>query len=93
MKRKEYGTGVDMISFTKPGASAPCHVMGAQAAQAALKDAGLEYSLMQQACVGYVYGHSTCGRATQRQVENARIALQHNLGRSGACTVTMYGME
>lgn len=31
------------------------------------------------------------GRADQRQVEGARIGLQHNLGLGGACVVTMYG--
>jgi acetyl-CoA acetyltransferase len=30
------------------------------------------------------------GQAERRQVENARIALQHNLGIGGACVVTMY---
>lgn len=30
------------------------------------------------------------GTAEQRQVEGARIALQHNLGIGGACVVTMY---
>ncbi|MEY4750113.1 MAG: hypothetical protein RIQ60_2327, partial [Pseudomonadota bacterium] len=30
------------------------------------------------------------GRAEQRQVEGARIALQHNLGLGGACVVTLY---
>lgn len=30
------------------------------------------------------------GRADKRQVPNARIALQHNLGLGGACVVTMY---
>ncbi|MEQ1754459.1 MAG: lipid-transfer protein [Micropepsaceae bacterium] len=30
------------------------------------------------------------GTAEQRQVEGARIALQHNLGLGGACVVTMY---
>ena len=34
--------GVDMIPFRKPGSSAPCHVMGAQAARLALADAGLD---------------------------------------------------
>ncbi|PFH87755.1 lipid-transfer protein [Bacillus sp. AFS088145] len=32
------------------------------------------------------------GQAQKRQVENARIALQHNLGLGGACVVTMYRM-
>lgn len=30
------------------------------------------------------------GQADKRQVENASIALQHNLGLGGACVVTMY---
>jgi len=30
------------------------------------------------------------GQAEKRQVENARVALQHNLGLGGACVVTMY---
>ena len=30
------------------------------------------------------------GQADQRQVEGARIALQHNLGLGGACVVTLY---
>ncbi len=30
------------------------------------------------------------GQADKRQVEGARIALQHNLGLGGACVVTMY---
>jgi acetyl-CoA acetyltransferase len=29
-------------------------------------------------------------QADQRQVEGARVALQHNLGLGGACVVTMY---
>ena len=30
------------------------------------------------------------GTAEQRQVEGARLALQHNLGLGGACVVTLY---
>ncbi len=30
------------------------------------------------------------GQADQRQVEGARVALQHNLGLGGACVITMY---
>ncbi|WNG54072.1 lipid-transfer protein [Archangium gephyra] len=30
------------------------------------------------------------GQSEQRQVEGARVALQHNLGLGGACVVTMY---
>ncbi|HEY2035290.1 MAG TPA: lipid-transfer protein [Rhizomicrobium sp.] len=55
--------GVGMIPFTKPGQSEAYHVMGSKAARIALKDAGLEYSDVQQAFVGYVYGDSTAGQA------------------------------
>jgi acetyl-CoA acetyltransferase len=51
-----------MIPFVKPGANAPYHVMGAEAAQLALADAGIDYGKVQQAYVGYVYGDSTCGQ-------------------------------
>jgi len=33
------------------------------------------------------------GQAGPRQVEGARIALQHNIGLGGACVVTMYRRE
>ena len=33
------------------------------------------------------------GQAEQRQVEGARLALQHNLGLGGACVVTLYERE
>lgn len=55
--------GIGMIPFSKPGTSAPYDVMGETAARAALADAGLDYGLVQQAYVGYVYGDSTCGQA------------------------------
>ena len=55
--------GVGMLPFTKPGASAPYHEMGRDAARLALADAGLAYEFVQQAYVGYVYGDSTCGQA------------------------------
>jgi acetyl-CoA acetyltransferase len=33
------------------------------------------------------------GQAEQRQVEGARLALQHNLGLGGACVVTLYAKQ
>ena len=62
MSRKVYVAGVGMIPFTKPGAGDPYHVMGAKAARAALNDARLDYTLVEQAYAGYVYGDSTCGQ-------------------------------
>lgn len=63
MQRPVHVVGVGMIPFTKPGASDPYTVMGARAAKLALEDAGVDYSLVQQAYVGYVYGDSTAGQA------------------------------
>ena len=62
MASRAYVAGVGMIPFVKPGANAPYHVMGAEAAKLALTDAGLDYGKVQQAYVGYVYGDSTCGQ-------------------------------
>lgn len=41
----------------------------------------------------YELTHQLRGTADARQVEGARIALQHNLGLGGACVVTVYGRE
>jgi acetyl-CoA acetyltransferase len=38
----------------------------------------------------YELTHQLRGSAGARQVEGARVALQHNLGLGGACVVTMY---
>ncbi|CAH0134098.1 putative acetyl-CoA acetyltransferase [Massilia sp. Bi118] len=62
MSQKVFVTGVGMIPFAKPGASAPYHEMGALAVRAALIDAGIAYDSVEQAYVGYVYGDSTCGQ-------------------------------
>ncbi|MET0983221.1 MAG: lipid-transfer protein, partial [Telluria sp.] len=59
---KVFVTGVGMIPFAKPGASAPYHEMAANAARAALQDAGIDYGDVEQAYAGYVYGDSTCGQ-------------------------------
>ena len=57
-----YVAGVGMVPFKKPGTSEAYDVMGAQAVQQALDDAGLVYTDVQQAYAGYVYGDSTCGQ-------------------------------
>jgi acetyl-CoA acetyltransferase len=63
-----YVAGVGMIPFTKPGESAGYPEMGAQATREALGDAGLAYSDVQQAYVGYVYGDSTSGQRALYEV-------------------------
>ncbi len=55
--------GVGMVPFKKPGRSDPYDVMGANAAKAALQDAGIDYGQVQQAYAGYVYGDSCSGQA------------------------------
>lgn len=62
MSRKVFVSGVGMIPFTKPSASAPYDEMGANAGRMALTDAGLSYDDIEQAYVGYVYGDSTSGQ-------------------------------
>ena len=75
MSQPVYVAGVGMIPFSKPGASAPYDEMGAQATTLALRDAGLDYNLVQQAMVGYVYGDSTCGQAALYRVGMSGIPV------------------
>ena len=62
MKRRVNVIGVGMTKFAKPGASDDYHVMAKAAGLAAMKDAGIQYSDVEQAFCGYVYGDSTCGQ-------------------------------
>ena len=75
MAGKVQVAGVGMIPFAKPGASAPYHAMGAEAARLALADAGLDYADVGQAYVGYVYGDSTCGQRALYQVGATGIPI------------------
>ncbi|MEY8205520.1 MAG: lipid-transfer protein [Bermanella sp.] len=51
--------GVDMVKFSKPGQQEPYRVMASKAIQGAVKEAGIEPMLIEQAFGGYVYGDST----------------------------------
>ncbi|MDH4610458.1 lipid-transfer protein [Pseudomonas sp. BN102] len=75
MSQKPLVAGVGMIPFVKPGTSGTYIEMGAEAIRLALKDAGLDYGLVQQAYAGYVYGSSTCGQAALYQVGMTGIPL------------------
>jgi len=75
MKRPSYVVGVGMIPFAKPGTSEAYDIMGARAVQLALKDAGLEYSKIEQAHAGYVYGDSTAGQAALYRVGMSGIPV------------------
>lgn len=75
MSQDVFVAGVGMTPFTKPGANEPYPVMAAKAAQAALKDAGLDYGRVQQAYVGYVYGDSTAGQRALYEVGMTGIPI------------------
>jgi acetyl-CoA acetyltransferase len=63
MSRKVYVAGVGMLPFSKPGAGDPYPLLGARAAQAALRDARVDYQSVEQAYAGFVYGDSCSGQA------------------------------
>lgn len=67
--------GVGMIPFAKPGAHEPYPVMAATATRLALEDAGLGYSDVQQAYVGFVYGDSTAGQRALYEVGMTGIPI------------------
>ncbi|WP_292937755.1 lipid-transfer protein [Noviherbaspirillum sp.] len=75
MSRKVYVSGVGMIPFAKPGASASYDQMGAAAGRLALDDAGIRYEDVQQAYVGYVYGDSTSGQKAVYQLGMTGIPI------------------
>ena len=62
MGRKVFVVGVGMTKFEKPGSREWDYPdMAREAGGKALEDAGIPYSEIEQACVGYCYGDSTCG--------------------------------
>lgn len=82
MQSRAHVAGMGTIPFARPSRAEANDVMARNAQMAALADAGLDYPSIKQAYVGYVYG--------DRQVENVKLALQHNLGLGGAAVVTLY---
>ncbi|KAG7227226.1 hypothetical protein INR49_013886, partial [Caranx melampygus] len=78
-KNRVFVIGVGMTKFDKPGArdNSDYPDMAKEAGEKALADAGIPYSAIEQACVGYVYGmtllDSTCGQR----------AIYHSLGLTG----------
>ncbi|XP_012970386.1 sterol carrier protein 2 isoform X3 [Mesocricetus auratus] len=74
-QRRVFVVGVGMTKFMKPGGenSRDYPDMAKEAGQKALADAQIPYSAVEQACIGYVYGDSTCGQR----------AIYHSLGLTG----------
>jgi acetyl-CoA acetyltransferase len=63
MARKVFVVGVGMTKFEKPGSRQWDYPdMAKEAGTKALQDAGIPYEEIEQACVGYCYGDSTCGQ-------------------------------
>ncbi|MBL4634797.1 MAG: lipid-transfer protein [Kofleriaceae bacterium] len=75
MSTKVNVLGVGMIKFAKPGASDDYNVMAAKAMREALKDASIDFSAVQQAYAGYVYGDSTCGQRAIYELGNTGIPV------------------
>jgi acetyl-CoA acetyltransferase len=69
MANKVFVVGVGMTKFEKPASRDWDYPdMAREAGQNALKDAGVDYSAIQQAAVGYCYGDSTCGERAVYQL-------------------------
>ena len=97
MKSNIVIAGVGMVPFRKPGQSDPYDVMGERAARAAIADAGISYSLIEQAVCGYVYGDSCAGQAALyrldingipifNQISKPRIRIIHHCSTVAACS-------
>lgn len=67
--------GVGMVPFKKPGQSESYDLMGERAVGNALADAGIPYSLIEQAFCGYVYGDSCAGQAALYRVDVSGIPI------------------
>lgn len=63
MGRRVFVVGVGMTKFEKPGKRDWDYPdMAKEAGTKALQDAGIPYGDVEQACVGYCFGDSTCGQ-------------------------------
>lgn len=75
MSRNVVVAGVGMVPFQTPSRGEPYPAMTEHAVRAALQDAGLDYTHMQQGYVGYVYGDSTSGQAALYQHGHTGIPI------------------
>lgn len=75
-RRKVYVVGVGMTKFMKPGSTGEDYPdFAKEAVMKALSDAKITYDRIQQACVGYVYGDSTCGQRALYEVGMSGIPI------------------
>src|SRR5262245_23540095 len=75
MGRNARVVGVGMVPFTTPSKSESYDVMAEKAVRAALADAHVDYTSVQQAFVGYVYGDSTSGQAALYRIGQSGIPV------------------
>ena len=76
MGRKVYVVGVGMTKFEKPGAKDWDYpAMAKEAGNKALVDAGISFDKVEQACVGYCYGDSTCGERAVYEIGMTGIPI------------------
>jgi len=63
MSRKVFVVRVGVTKFEKPGSKEWDYPdIALEAGTKALQDVGIPYDAVEQACVDYVYGDSTCGQ-------------------------------
>lgn len=75
MARRAIVAGVGMIPFATPSRTELYTRMAEGSVRNALADAGVDYSSVQQAYVGYVYGDSTSGQAALYGVGQTGIPI------------------
>jgi acetyl-CoA acetyltransferase len=83
MSNRVFVVGVGMTKFEKPGSRDWDYPdMAKIAIGKALADASLPYEAVEQACVGYVYGDSTCGQRALYTVGLSGIPV-YNVNNNG----------
>ncbi|XP_013775097.1 non-specific lipid-transfer protein-like [Limulus polyphemus] len=90
--RRVFVVGVGMTKFEKPTAVKIDYPdMVKEAVGKALDDAHIKYDDIQQACVGYVYGDSTCGQRALYEVGMTGIPIYniHNNCSTGSSALLM----
>ncbi|XP_022317931.2 sterol carrier protein 2-like isoform X1 [Crassostrea virginica] len=75
--RRVFVVGVGMTKFEKPGRRDDFDYpdMAKEAGTKALEDAGISYNQVEHACVGYVYGDTTCGQRALYQLGMSGIPI------------------
>ncbi len=78
MGRKVFVVGVGMTKFEKPGSREWDYPdMAREAGTKALEDARISYDQVEQACVGYCFGDSTCGERAAYGLGLTGIPIYH----------------